>query len=101
MTKYDIVKLTVAPDPGMAVKEIFFTRKGQDLYAITPDYPGDKLVISDVQPGSTTKIRLLGYDRDLKWRAKNNTITVELPNLMTSPLRHQQAFAFRITGVTD
>jgi len=101
MTKYDIVKLTVAPDPGMAVKEIFFTRKGQDLYAITPDYPGDKLVIREVQPGSATKIRLLGYDRDLKWSAKNNAITVELPNLMTNPLRHQHAFAFRITGVKN
>jgi alpha-L-fucosidase len=99
MTKYDIVKLTVAPDPGMAYKEIFFTRKGQDVYAITPDFPKDKLVIRDVQPGSNSKIRLLGYDKDLKWSAKDNSIMVELPNLMTSPLRHQHAFAFRIRGV--
>ncbi|HPN35586.1 MAG TPA: alpha-L-fucosidase [bacterium] len=99
--KYDIIELTVAPKPGMAHKELFFTRKGDTVYAIAPDYPDDQLVIRDVKPSSSTKIRLLGHDKDLKWRLKKGEIVVSLPNLMSTPLRHQHAFAFRITQVAE
>jgi len=99
--KYDILELTVAPKPGMAHKELFFTRKGKTVYAIAPDYPKDQLVIRDVKPSSNTKIRLLGTEEDLKWRLKKGEIVVSLPNLMPTPLRHQHAFAFRISNVAE
>ena len=101
MTKYDIIELTVAPKPGMAVKEIFFTTKGKNLYAITPDYPGTELLLRDVKTTSGTTIRLLGMDTDLKWRIKDGGIVVAMPNLMTSPLRHQHAFALRISHIAE
>ena len=34
-----ILKQTVDPDPGYAVKEVFFTKKGNNVYAILPRYP--------------------------------------------------------------
>jgi alpha-L-fucosidase len=101
MKKYDILELTVAPQTGMAHKEIFFTRKDKNVYAITPYYPKDELVIRDLKPTSATTVRLLGMDMDLKWREKNGEFVVTLPNLMTSPLRHQHAFAFRICNAQD
>ena len=101
MKKYDIIELTVSPKSGMAHKEIFFTRKGKTVYAITPDYPKEELVIRDLKPSAKTAIRLLGYDTDLKWRRQSNDLVITLPNLMTSPLRHQYAFSFRISDVVD
>jgi alpha-L-fucosidase len=38
-----ILKQTVDPDPGYAVKEVFFTKKGNNIYAIMPRYPKNKL----------------------------------------------------------
>ena len=40
-------------------------------------------------------------EEDLKWRLKKGEIVVSLPNLMPTPLRHQHAFAFRISNVAE
>lgn len=40
-----ILKQTVDPDPGYAVKEVFFTKKGNNIYAIMPRYPKNKIVL--------------------------------------------------------
>ena len=58
-------------------------------------------VIRDIMPSSSTKIRLLGTDSDVKWQLKKGEIVVTLPNLMTTPLRHQHAFVFRISNVAE
>ena len=45
-----ILKQTIDPSPGKAVKELFFTKKGEDIYAISPKYPKDELTIKGVKP---------------------------------------------------
>jgi hypothetical protein len=47
MITYNILKETIQPDPGQAVKEIFFTQKGNSIYAIVPKWPGKTLVINN------------------------------------------------------
>ena len=58
-----ILKQTVDPDPGYAVKEVFFTKKGNNVYAILPRYPKNKIVLKDIQTTGRTKITLLGSDK--------------------------------------
>ncbi len=46
-----LLKITIDPDPGYAVKEVFYTynAKTNSLYAIFPKYPADKkLVLKDI-----------------------------------------------------
>ena len=79
--KYEIMKLTVDPDPGKAAKQIFFTSKSDTLYAICPKYPAGQLVIKDVQSTRKTTISMLGLDKKVSWKQRGNDIEVNVPEL--------------------
>ncbi|MBI9061269.1 MAG: alpha-L-fucosidase [Marinilabiliaceae bacterium] len=74
-----ILKQTVDQQPGMAVKELFFTSKNEAVYAILPKWPGQSLVIKDITPRKGAKINLLGVKGNLKWKPKGSGIEVALP----------------------
>ena len=93
---YDVMKLTVNPDPGMARKEIMFTEKGDALYCICPMYPKDKLVVKNVQGRPCTEITLLGYDKPLKWENKGNDMVIEVPALTPAELPCEHAWTFKV-----
>ncbi len=102
-TAYDVLKLTVDPDPGKAVKEVLFTTKGKTLYAICPVYPNQKLVLRDVQATAGTKVELLGTDKNLKWRNRGKDLIIEVPPLESLPrisgsaaFSRNYAFTFKI-----
>ena len=40
---------------GQAVKQVFFTRKGTTLYAITPYWPARELVIRNIKTSTRTQ----------------------------------------------
>ncbi|MCP5112628.1 MAG: alpha-L-fucosidase, partial [bacterium] len=66
MEKYDIMELAgQRPRDGKAVKQVFFPTKPGTLYAITPGWPKDRLVLRDVQPAPGSKVTLLGRDNPL------------------------------------
>jgi len=46
-SSYDVSKLTGAPAPGKASIEAFFTRKGNDVYAILTRWPGGRFTWKD------------------------------------------------------
>ena len=58
-----MIKLTVNPNPGYAVKEVFFTYRAasNQLYAILPRYPSDgKVILKNLGPNvPLNKITLL------------------------------------------
>jgi len=74
-----ILKQTIDPIPGKAVKEIFFTTKDGAVYAILPKWPGKSILIKDLDPKHTNKVTLLGLKGKLKWKQKGTGIEVELP----------------------
>ncbi|WP_186755545.1 alpha-L-fucosidase [Echinicola salinicaeni] len=94
-----ILKQTVDPAPGKAVKELFFTQKGGDLYAISPLIPKKQLVIEDVKISKDTNVSLLGYNGDLKYRAENNKLIVDVPDLSLDQLPCEHAWVFKISHV--
>lgn len=95
---YDIMKLTVAPDPGFAVKEIFFTQRGSTLYAICPRLPDGDLVIHDLRPPASATIDLVGGAGKLAWRQNDTDVRISLPRLNPSATRYPAAWVFRISG---
>lgn len=99
MVKYNLMdQVGQQPKAGMAVKQAFFTKKGDAIYAITPGWPGRQLVLRHVAAATTPTVTLLGFPRPLPARLDGSTLTVTLPDLgpEAAPCRH--AFAFKIAG---
>jgi alpha-L-fucosidase len=99
MGEYDILKLTVRPDPGMAVKEVMFTRRGDTLYAITPRFPRGELRLQEVVAAAGAEVTLLGHGQPLRWSASDGGIVIRMPEVAPDELPTRHAYVFRITQV--
>lgn len=99
MVEYDIMKLTMTPDEGMAVKEIFFTKKGDHLYCILPRFPDKQLVIKDLNLERSSQISLLGIPGSLKWKQRGDHIYIDIPEINPSDLPCDYAYTIKIEGV--
>lgn len=93
-----ILRQTVNPGEGKAVKKLFFTRKGDDIYAISPKFPDSDLLIKNVKVSSNTKITLLGYDKELKFTQTGAHVKVEVPQLSYDELPCLHAWSFKISN---
>jgi alpha-L-fucosidase len=91
-----ILKQTVNPEPGKAVKEIFFTRKGKTIYAILPVYPRESIEIKDFRPSQSARITLLGTGKPLNWARTKNGIRVEVPVLLPGETPCSWAWTLKI-----
>ncbi len=99
MIEYDLMKqVGFAPKEGKAVKQVFYTRKPDALYAITPGWPGPKLVLRGVKAPARPNVTLLGHSGTLPARLEGETLTIELPQLDSESLPCRYAYAFKITG---
>jgi alpha-L-fucosidase len=99
MIKYSLLEqVGQHPRDGMAVKQAFFTRKPDALYAITVGWPGKEFVLRDVKTSPSTRVSLLGVPGELKFRRDGNRMVITTPDLApdAAPCRH--AFSFKITG---
>ena len=98
---YAILKQTVDPDPGYAVKEVFFTKKRNNIYAIMPRYPKNKIVLKDIQTTSRTKIALLGSDKKVQWKQKGNDIEVIMPLLYVDELPCDYVWVLKLEKISE
>jgi len=98
-----ILKQTINPEPGYAVKEIFFTNKNDNLYAISPKWPEKELVIKDVQAKSQCKVKLLATNQSLKWKNKNGNLVIDLPDYDPNKFNpeHEYAYVFKIKKIKE
>ncbi len=99
MSGYDILKLTVSPDEGSAVKEIFFTQKTADLYAILPFFPFHSFTIQGLKPDPDTKVFLLGTEREFFFESQGGDMTIIVPPMPVQELPCNFAYTFKITQV--
>ncbi len=87
-TVYDVTKLTMQQPAGQASIEAFFTKKGSDIYAILPRWPGREIAIKQPSNGLKT-VTLLGSTTPLKFKRKGDAVVVSLPavpeDLMPQP----------------
>lgn len=96
-----ILKTTVEPEPGYAVKEFFFTYNPtkNNLYAIFPKYPDDnKLVLKNISPPKGTVTRFLATGQIVKWKIKNGNTEIELPVYNPNKIKAPYAFAIKVEG---
>jgi alpha-L-fucosidase len=96
-----MLKQTVDPDPGFAVKEVFYTwnPKSKSVYAIFPKYPADRrLVLRGIQLGSGSELTLLATKEKLRTETLNGNTTVFLPDYNPARIRSAHAFALKISN---
>lgn len=91
-----ILKQTVQPDPGYAVKEIFFTQKNGNVYAIVPQLK-NKITIRDINLGKNAKLSLLGYGKKLRWQYNHPVLEIDLSDVPAHELPFAEAYVFKIT----
>jgi len=92
-----MMKQTVDPEPGYAVKEVFYTYHADKntLYAIFPKYPSNKKLVLknlpvNVSPGD---IRFLSTREKLKFTKDGTNIIVSLPDYDPNKIKAPYAYA--------
>ncbi len=99
MVEYKLMEqVGQAARDGKAVKQIFFTKKPDALYAITAGWPGRELVLRGVKAPANLTATLLGVPGALPCKVEGATVTIATPALAPdgAPCRH--AFAFKLVG---
>ncbi len=97
--KYDIAALTAPPTGEKAAIEVFFTSKGDTLYAIAPRWPGKKLVLKDVEVSSNTDVTMLGVAQCINWRRSDSGVVIDVPPLTVDEVPCKYAYVLKITHV--
>ena len=94
-----MLKLTVDPDPGYAVKELFFTYNPvtNNLYGIFPKYPGNrKLIIKNIELPADTRISFLSTGENLQWKNSGGKVEISLPEYDPNKIKAAYSFVIRI-----
>ena len=95
--QYDILKLAgLEPRDGMARKMAFFTRKGEDLYAIVPGLPKGTLKLKGVRAASGARVTMLGAPGELEWTQGSEGLAISVPTMTPEKLPAPHALAFKI-----
>jgi len=94
-----LLKITIDPDSGYAVKEIFYTYNADknSLYAIFPKYPDNKkLVLKDVTLPANTNISFLSTKEKLLWKQNGNNVEISFPEYNPNKIKSPYAYAVKI-----
>jgi alpha-L-fucosidase len=88
------------PKGDRAVKQLFFTKKPDALYAISPGWPGPELIVRDVRVPAKSTLQLLGYPAPLRYRVKGPDLVIRLPQLGPDEAPGRYAYSIKIPGAT-
>lgn len=94
-----MLKLTINPDPGFAVKELFFTYndKTNSLYAIFPKYPDNKkITLKNISLPTGTNISFLSTKEKVSWIAKDGNIEITLPEYNPNKIKAPFAYVLKV-----
>ena len=96
-----LLKITIDPDPGFAVKEVFYTYNANTnaLYALFPKYPDNRtLILKDISLPAATVISFLSTQENVNWKQVGANIEVELPVYNPNKIKAPYAYAIRLAG---
>jgi alpha-L-fucosidase len=96
MADYKVAKLVV-PKTDSAYIESFFTKKGNDLYCILPNYQ-NSITIRDVQASADATITVLGSKHQPTWKRKGKNIVVDLSSLKPGDISTAGIFVIKMTN---
>jgi len=97
-----LLKLTVEPDSGYAVKECFFTYNPErkDLYVMLPVWPsGGKFVVRGLALPAMTKVELLETKQALGWKAVGKDVEITMPAYDPNRIKSEYVFVIKIHSI--
>jgi alpha-L-fucosidase len=86
------------PRLGVAVKQVFFTRKPDVLYAISVGWPGEQLVLRGVKVPPGAVVTMLGVPGVLNTTIAGDTVTITTPELGPDEVPCRYAYVFKLPG---
>ena len=86
-----------AINPGTN-KNLFFTKRNNDVYVICTEWPKEQITLKNVKSGNNIKVVFLGTEEPVRIKAQGNSLAI-IPPVLT-PDDHQLAYVFRISGMT-
>ncbi|MEJ0103458.1 MAG: alpha-L-fucosidase [Bacteroidota bacterium] len=96
-----LLKLTVDPEPGYAVKEVFYSYNPttNSLYAIFPRYPDNKkLVLKDIMLPAGTVINFLSTKEIVNWKQEGANTVINLPDYNPNIIKAPYAYVVKINN---
>ncbi len=78
-------------------QHIAYTHNHGNLYAISFEWPGDKMELDIPAPPKTSTISLLGREGALPWEYKNGKLMIDLSGIEYNEIPGHDAWTFRIT----
>ncbi|MBC7889698.1 MAG: alpha-L-fucosidase [Ferruginibacter sp.] len=98
-TGYDINELVKPVNNGNAYIELFFTKKGADLYCIVPNYQ-PSINIRGLQLSAVSKLEILGVHKEIAWTQSGSNVNVDLSKLNPADLP-DKIFTIKITNAVQ
>lgn len=99
MVKYNLMEqIGQKPKNGVAVKQAFFTRKPDALYAIVPGWPPEPFVLRNVTIPQNALITMLGVSGALKYEVQGNDLVIHPPDVKPDALPCRHAYTLKIPG---
>jgi len=89
-----ILKQTIDPEPGYAVKELFFTQNDSYYFAISPKWPGKKLSIRKFNPVKNSTVTLLATGELLQWRIEGENMVIDMPAFDINMVAEEDYYAW-------
>ncbi|HBE43075.1 MAG TPA: alpha-L-fucosidase [Bacteroidales bacterium] len=78
-------------------KNIFFTKKGNDVYVILLNWPKGDIILRGLRTKPGTKVNLLGSSMSPRFRNPGNNLIITLPRL--DPDDYQLAYVLKISNI--
>jgi alpha-L-fucosidase len=102
-----LLKLTVDPEPGYAVKECFFTynRQRKDLYILLPKWPAvgatTGFTVQDLVLPTGATAELLETHQPLNWKQTGGNVRISLPAFDPSRMTSRYVYVIKIHNVSE
>lgn len=78
-------------------ENIFFTKKGNDLYVLCTEFPKEKIVVNGIE--KPKKIGLLGFDGKVQVKKSGNTVSISIPSVSPGTNPCEYAWVFKLSEV--
>jgi len=90
----------IGPEPkaGKAVKQLFFTKKPDALYAITSGWLAPEIVVKNLRAPAGCAVTMLGVSGTLTSRVEGKDLVITVPRLEPNELPCHHCYCFRIPG---
>lgn len=78
-------------------KSIFFTKKNNDLYVISLNWPSDGIILNGIGASGSIRVTMPGSSVPVRFRKSGNGIIINPPAL--NPDDYQLAYVFKVSNV--